>query len=372
MKTSFSILLLILLFSGRPTSELKEVPNKLPMSDFLDKAPEFYVLQWNVGTKLTSQKTEFFIEVDSVGKQGIDVLLNQRKEPVLYTAAISTPVCADGECKLMNLKLYWTLLGEYAGFDRYPDLPLTKYDHDIFLEEDYQKLHELLTDDKSILGRRSIDRLVEQPKMRTVNGVDAVSGATITQVKESIVPGALYSCYTAWHLAHGDIREKLKARTLAVLNENIIIDMLYSNNPEYQLFALEKMDQELYLQHHVQISEIFKTAIPLVRSVVAKSFMTHFKATPNLQLPFWQAFDKIDVGSRSLLLKNLDTAPPFVVDILSGKLSAMSKNQLNSFFSHLSPKHELSREILNNIETFANSDSETYAYLAKQYIEEGQ
>ena len=372
MKTAFSLLLLALLFLGRVNSEFQEGHDKLPLGTILDKAPEFFVLHWKDGTNLTPQKSDLYIEVDSIGKQGINILLDQRKEPVLYSAAISTPVCADGECKLMNLKLYWTLLGEYAGFDRYPDLPLTKYDHDIFLEEDYQKLHELLTDDKSILGRRSIDRLVEKPKMRTVNGVDAVSGATIAQVKESIVPGALYSCYTAWHLTHGDIREKLKARTLSVLNENVIIDMLYSKNPEYQLFALEKMDQELYLQHHVQIAEIFITAIPLVRSVIAKSFMTHLKATPNLQLPFWQAFDKIDLGSRSLLLKNLGTAPPFAADILSGKLSAMSKNQLNGFFSHLSPKHELPREILNNIKKFANSDSETYAYLAKQYIEEGQ
>ena len=370
MKTSFSILLLILLSSGRLTSEFKEAPDKFPLSCILDKAPEFYVLQWNDGTKLTPQKSDLFIEVDAVGKQDIEVLLNQRNEPVLYTAAISTPVCADGECKLMNLKLYWTLLGEYAGFDRYPDLPMTKYDHDIFLEEDYQKLHELLVDDKSILGRRSIDRLVEKPKMRTVNGVDAISGATIAQVKESVVPGALYSCYTAWHLAHGDIRKKLKARTLSALNKNMFVEMLYSNNPEYQLFVLEKIDQELYLQHYVQIAEIFKTGIPLVRSIIAKSIITRFKATPNLQVPFWQAFDIIDPGSRSLLLQHLNNAPAFAIDILSTKLGTMSKNQLLVFLDYLALQEKISPEILNKIVLFAQNETEVDAYLAKAFIDE--
>lgn len=372
MKTILSILLLVLLSFGRVSGEFKEAPNMLPLSRIMDKAPEFYVLQWKVGTKLTSQKSDLFIEVDSIGKQGIDVLLNQKKEPVLYSADISTPVCADGECKLMHLKLYWTLLGEYAGFDRYPDLPLTKYDHDIFLEEDYQKLHELLIDDKNILGRRSIDHLVEKPKMRTVNGVDAISGATIAQVKESIVPGALYSCYTAWHIAHGDIRKKIKVRTLSVLNKNMLVEMLYSNNPEYQLFVLEKIDQESYLQHYVQIAEIFKTGIPLVRSIIAKSLITRFKATPNLQVPFWQAFDIIDSGSRSLLLQHLNNAPAFAIDILSKKLGTMSKNQLKVFLDYLALQEKISPEILYNIKTFANSDSETYAYLAKQYFGEGQ
>ena len=88
----------------------------------------------------------------------------------------------------MHIRLYWTLLGEYAGFDRYVDLPLTKHDHDEFKEEDYQKLHSLLKDPNSVLRRRTIDELVEKPKQRTVNGVDALSGATIAEVKESVYP----------------------------------------------------------------------------------------------------------------------------------------------------------------------------------------
>lgn len=372
MKTVFPLLILLLLSLGKIDSNFEYRSTLKNTATVLDKAPEYFVLDWKDGTSLKSQKTDFFIEVDSIGKQEINMLVNQDKEPVLYTADISTPVCADGECKLMNIKFYWTLLGEYAGFDRYATMPLTKYDHDEFIQEDYQKLHELLADDKSLMGRRTINQLVEKPKMRTVNGVDAISGATITRVKESVVSGALYSCYTAWHLVHGAIQEKLKESTLLVLNEKMTVDMLYSNNQEYQIFALDNIDDVMYKEHSVQLAEVFKTSTPLVRSIIAKRITSKFEDAPNLQRPFWDAFDKIDSGSRSLLVNYLNDAPGYVPTILSSKLNVMSNNQLRSFLNHLSESAEIDSEVQYNLKEFSNLEKETYAYLVKEFIDETQ
>lgn len=369
MKYFFPIIL-ILFFLLKNEKELKHTSSFHSSVEVLDNSPEFFVLDWKEGTNLFPKKTNFFIEVDSMGKQEVVVLLNKNQEPVLYASEISTPVCADGECKLMNIKLYWTLLGEYAGFDRYSDLPLTKHDHDEFKVEDYQKLHELLIDDKSILGRRSIDRLVEKPKMRTVNGVDAVAGATIARVKESVVSGALYSCYTAWKLVHGDIREQLKAHSLSVLNKNMLVEMLFSNNEDYHLFALGELTNAQYVEYYAQIAEVFRESTPLVRSIIAKSLIGKFRNTPYLQKPFWDAFDAIDVGSRSTLINYLDEAPGYVSDLLSSKLGRMSKNQLKGFLRYISEKEAISSKVQGNLEKFAISENETYAYLAKNFLED--
>lgn len=368
MKTFFPSLALLLLCIGEFDSNLRSTSIILNDTTELNKAPEFYVLNWKEGTALKPQKTDFYIEIDSMGKQEIEMLVNRDKEPVLYTADIATPVCADGECKLMNIKFYWTLLGEYAGFDRYPMMPLTKYDHDEFLQADYQKLHELLTNDKSLLGRRSIDQLVEKPKLRKVHGVDAISGATITRVKEAVVSGALYSCYTAWHLVHGDIQENLKGYTLLVLNKEITINMLYSNNQEYQIFALNRINDATYKEHFLQVAEVFKTGTPLVRSIIAKRVTSKFGDAPELQKPFWEAFDKVDSGSKSLLVNYLSDGPDYASTVLSSKLDAMSKNQLRSFLNFLSLESKANSEVLNNLRVFSNSET-TYAYLAKQFIE---
>lgn len=370
MKTIFPVLILLLLSVANADNIIGYSSVLKNDTTVLSKAPEFYMLDWKVGTNLISRKTDLFIEINSIGKQEINILVNQDKEPVLYTANISTPVCADGECKLMNIKFYWTLLGEYAGFDRYNLMPLTKYDHDEFLQEDYQKLHELLADDKSLMGRRTIDQLVEKPKMRTVNGVDAVSGATITRVKESVVSGALYSCYTAWRLVHGAIQEEIKANTLSILTEEMTVSMLYSRNQEYQIFALNNIDDVKYKEHFSQMAEVLKTSTPLVRSIIAKRITSKFKDAPELQKPFWEAFDKIDSGSRSLLVKYLNDAPHYVSVILSSQLDVMSKNQLRSFLNHLSTnKGKANSEVLDNLKIFSNSET-TYAYLVKGFIEE--
>ncbi len=359
MRIVFSIAIMgFLLLGNKPTEK--------PM----DHPPEYFVLEWKEGTQLTPERTDFFIEVDSMGKQDVLALVNERKVPVLYTAEIATPVCADGECKLMNIKFYWTLLGEYAGFDRYPMMPLTKHDHDEFGEADYQKLHKLLADDKNLMGRRSIDQLVEKPKMRTVNGVDAVSGATIARVKESVVSGALYSCYTAWHLVHGDIQEQLKAHSLSILDKQMTLDMLYSINPGYQIFAMENMDASDYKKHYEQLAKVFRTSTPLVRSIIAKRLTTKYKDAPVLQEPFWNAFDLIDTSSRSLMMKYLDEAPDYVPEVLSDKLGVMSKNQLKGFLTHLSNSEGLNAETHNNILEFSKSENQTYAFLAQVFLED--
>ena len=369
MKYFFPMLILLLLFFGKG-KDMKYTSSFQISWEVLDKAPEFFVLQWKEGTSLTPSKTDFYIEVDSMGKQEVVALLDNNGKPVLYTSEISAPVCADGECKLMNIRLYWTLLGEYAGFDRYPELPLTKHDHDEFKISDYQKLHALLTDDKSILGRRRIDQLVEKPTMRTVNGVDAISGATVARVKESVVGGALYSCYVAWYLVHGEIRDTLKNHTLSVLSPQMVSNMLYSKNTDYHLFALSELDNAQYAEHYLQITEVFKTSSPLVRSIIAKELPTKFEGFADLQKPFWEAFDEIDLGSRSLLLKHLDKAPLFAFEILSTKLGTMSKNQLKAFLRNLTGKDIISSEVHDNLKKFANSENETYAYLAKSFLED--
>ncbi|EAR02296.1 hypothetical protein [Maribacter sp. HTCC2170] len=366
MKTILSIILLILT-SGKEYKDVVCISVSELNNEVLEKAPEFFLLDWEKGTVLTYQKTGLTIDMDSKGKHVITALVNKENTPVLYTSEIITPVCADGECKLMNIKVYWSLLGEYAGFDRYEEFPLTKHDHDEFAFEDYNKLHQLLKDNKSILARRSISELVEKPKMRNVNGIDAISGATITEVKESVVSGALYSCYTAWHIVHGEVRQLLRMNTMSVLNENMLLEMLYSSNTKYQMFALKKLDQARFKEHYIRISEVFTEGVPLVRSFIVKKIPVNIWNSPKLSQVFWDALPKIDVGSRSLLLDHLEYATPKVIEQISGQLEILTKNQIKYFLKILSEK-ETTQVILEKLTYFVNTN-EIYGYLVKEYLD---
>jgi len=348
-------------------------PNAVPRNTDgkgLSARPLFYVLDWKLGTQLREEPTELAIEVDSLGLQEVNALVDVGGTKVLYTSDISTPVCADGECRLMHIRLYWTLLGDYAGFDPYPHLPLTKHDHDEFRTSDYLKLHQLLMDDNSILKRRKIDELVEKPKEPAMEGVDAVAGATIKEVKESVVDGALYSCYTAWHLVHGPIKEAILKRTKASLEEATVLSMLSSNHPQYQMFALKRLDQDQYEENHDRIAEIFASGIPLVRSFIVKNLPESFWQSQEIQRPFWQNFSTIDINSRSLLLNHLDKAPEAVVENLSQQMASMTKNQLKLFLEHLEGSEKVNPRIKANLMAFSSADTETNAYLVAYFLED--
>ncbi|MGX1929334.1 hypothetical protein [Flagellimonas sp. 2504JD4-2] len=331
--------------------------------------PEFYTMQWTDGTVLDHKETPLTIYVEGMGQQNIQLLVDKKQTGVLYAADICTPVCADGDCRLMYIRFYWNLLGKYAGFDRVLDEPLTKHDHDEFLEEDYQRLHLLLQDAHSVLRGREVKDLVKTPES---NGVDAVAGATIAEVKESVVEGALYSCYTAWQLVHGDTKERMKQHTMSTYDDNLKRHMLHSDEYDYQLFALERLDQNQFLDNQKRILEILQSSIPLVRRFIINNLPKIFWEDEHLQLQLWECFKSIDVNSKSLLLNHVDTASEKALEIVSENLKTMTKNQLKIYLENLNKKQYLGQNTLDNLQAFAASNHAIYGYLVKAFLENYQ
>lgn len=363
IKSIFFALFALLLFYGCASKK-----NSSQETEFLRAAPEFYSLEWNKGAKLVRKSTTLKIEVDSVGKLPLSVFVNANNLPVLYSANIETPVCADGECKFMHIKMYWSLLGNYVGFDRFPNLPLTKHDHDPFLRKDYQKLHSLLLDKNSILERRKIDELVKSPEELKKEGVDALSGATITEVKESVVSGALYSCYVAWHLAHGEVEKILRDYTKENGNPELWIAMLKANDSDYQLVALQNMDEVQFESQYNRIASIFKTGTPLLRTFIVKSLSNSFWSSSNLQQPFWDKFKEVDINTRSLMLQKLKPSSLGIIEDLSAKLDVMSRNQLRTYLFKLPTTFKENTVIMDNLNAYIQENA--YGYIVQEFLED--
>ena len=340
---------------------------KVSENFILDRAPEFYSLSWKKGTKLFAKKVEVFITIDEDWTEQLQVLEDREGNPALYTVRIETPVCADGECRLMHIRLYWDLLGNYAGYDKVKGYPFTKHDHDEFLLQDYIKLHLLLQDPNSILERRKIDELVEKPEKPVVEGVDALSGATIKEVKESVVSGALYSCYVAWHLVHGQVNEAINMHTASILDDKLISTMLYGNNTAYQLFALKQLKVHQYIEHQQRLVFLLKKSTPLVRSYILKKLPDTIWQSEQ-QDPFWEAFSEIDVNSRSLMLEHIDKALDATLIMLSYDVALMTKNQLKKYLEKLK-QIDVAKEIKQNLEKVIVSASYNYDYLIEDFLD---
>src|SRR5690606_5013529 len=162
--------------------------------------------------------------------------------PVCYHAYIFTPVCEDNLCKPVYIDLYWDLLGNYLRYEVPADQPLTKLDHVVFTPEEYGRLHDMLQDSESLLKDYQIEEFVESTANARPGGeVDAVTGATAKSLQAVVIPGALYTCYTLWHIVHGRVQDTIASVTDSLVSPALLSHFLRSDNYRYQHYALDRL-----------------------------------------------------------------------------------------------------------------------------------
>jgi len=161
--------------------------------------------------------------------------------PAYFFRDIFTPVCLDSVCKPVRIKLFWDLLGNYLRYEVPPDEPLTKLNHEEFNPEDYERLQAILSNEQSLLKDFKMEELVDRNTQKLSDSVDAVTGATKNTVKSEVIEGALYTCYTLWHLAHGTVVNEIQKLTQAKLNDQMLHRFLQDTNFHYVYFALNEV-----------------------------------------------------------------------------------------------------------------------------------
>lgn len=192
-----------------------------------------------IGRAEDSLKTGIII--DSIGNEVL--LITESELPVRFTSDVFTPVCADSLCYPIRISLNWNLNGTFKNFTLIKGEILTKLDHEPFKEEDYKDLLLILLNDGSALANFQIDELTKGAKSQ----VDGTTGATVTELQNEFVPGALFTSYTLWHLVRNASAEMRKyamgllrdERVFAfVLNhqelggQDVALDFLLAEEPE--------------------------------------------------------------------------------------------------------------------------------------------
>lgn len=342
----------------------------------LAKNPPLYTAMPKEYTRVATEQIAFELPGKDSLKHPVYLLSDEKKQPLLYAADITTPVCIDGLCKPMYLTLYWSLIGDYVGYGVFQDNLLTKFDHEPFDTADYHKFHQLLLNKHSILELKTMEDLFDaniQAKKEKITfqgkEVDAVSGATKAEITESVVKGALYSCFTAWHLAHGAVKESIANHFLSIYSPVMAQAFLRSEYEDYQFFALKQMDTLAFAKNMPQVQEIFRASSPMTRLYILKKLPKETWKTEQGALPFFQTFASTDINTRTSLLNNLKYAPEKVTEILAKDLTKMSKNQLTLFLKHLAEhKNRLSKSVKAELETAAKNTLFTDRYVVEAFL----
>ena len=355
--------LAILLFSGL---QFYDEPNREPLFFTMDN-------EWEQAIK--DREVLTFQGEDTLTRHSISLLSNTGGNPLLFFSDLETPVCADGECKLANIKVYWNLLGNYVGYGIHPNYPLTKYDHDPFEATDYAKLHQLFLDNNSVLKRRKISELVDRVPSKDykqgLGKVDGMSGATKKEIKESVVDGGLYSCYTLWHIIHGKAKEEMKAYLRSVYSDSLNNYFLYSGYEDYQSYALKQLDKSAFGDHVDQIVLIFKESSPLTRTYILKKMPDLILQDQMVARQMFGAFPTLDVNTRTRLIKKTDSSHPIAVEILAENILSMTKNQLQFYLDFLKENPiQLNPAVKSNLLKISRSKKYTYAYLITGFLDD--
>ena len=236
----------------------------------------------------------------------VELVLDQDGLPDYYRCHVNAPVCDDGLCRPLILDVCWDLLGNFTGFEVPGSLPLTKWDHLEFTREDYLKLEEILGDKNSLLGTvTDVNALFDPVTKKISEKVDAVTGATLETVKNAVVPGAVYSSYTLWHIVNGEIPTAIRQRTGSCPGPDLIDKFLSSDHYPYHYEALEYLVRTGYEGHLTGLVRMMENCQPFVARKAVEMFPTDWVGAERFQQAITEIMCHLDYRAQELWLNRL-------------------------------------------------------------------
>lgn len=183
-----------------------------------------------------TQKVPFQFN-DTIPDDTLHVCYSEKNLPVAVYRDIQSGVCLDGECRLVKIRLYWTLTGRYLGYFLKDGQELTKREHLAFSEKEYEMLHKILKDSLSVLRYYTLTEI--QPQKTAKIKTDGISGATAPDLSGYIVPEAAYTSYTLWHLVYGDTRDSIISWSSKNVSVSLIDSLMKCTDVYDKIWALK-------------------------------------------------------------------------------------------------------------------------------------
>jgi len=283
----------------------------------------------------------------------VDLLSDKENKPRWYAAHIATGVCSDSLCKPIDLTVYWDLLGTFAAYETPESSPLTKFDHIEFTPQDHQKLQQILADKGSILKDYEAEDMVDRSVKVYSKTMDAVTGATSKTFQDVIVPGAVYTVHTLWHIVNGEVSENIWKHTRAMLNDQLIRQMLGSDNSAYKEFVFNQLPQSELNRFKPEIIRLIGDKDPYVPHFAMEKLASAVWADPADQVAILHYFKGSSLEIQNTMLnkfadKKMSLAGlRMLIDVGSG-LSKAQMQKISAIFDHNNAvvTEELKKELL--------------------------
>ncbi len=281
---------------------------------------------------------------DSIENDTLFMVSNSSNIPYYFFKNLNTDVCLDKECHLLKSTVFWNITGRYLGFELPEGEFLSKYDHEPFSIDEYEKLHKLLDNPKLPLKNLSVEKLT-QGITNQADSVDGITQATSKSLSESVVKGAAYTTIKLWTTLYGPSGERVVQKTLSLLSTSLMNLILNSPDVCDKIWALENIDSELIFD-----DELIQTYAELI---VGDDFSLSYLAlnsikpthlnNSKLQLKLISIFENANYSVKDLILDKINEAENLdekVVEYSRSLLPKLNGKQLGDML-YLYEKHKI-------------------------------
>jgi WD40 repeat protein len=302
-----------------------------------EEMPKVYRQSSTVEKTLDTTGSTIVVYKDSLSPEPICLRISDRNIPLHYFKNINAEVCFDKECRLLDIILYWNITGRYLGFELPKGEFLSKFEHEPFNEEEYQRLNELLSDASLPFWNISFDQLIARKESQSEE-VDGVSGATNPNIAEMVVKGAAYTTFKLWNLLYGPTYDRISHITEQLLTPDLISLILQSPDISDRTWALDRITPKIEINGELQTSLlniISGDDYFMAYSAINAILRVHLNSTP-LQLGLFSAYQTESHSIRKMILQKLLEAPflsPEIVSLSKSLLSELNGQQLEDFLN---------------------------------------
>lgn len=309
---------------------------------------------------------EFTIIQNDTTSYTLKLAFDEADQPAYFFRNVFTPVCLTGECKPVYINFYWDLLGNYTRYDFPPGEILTKMDHREFKADDYEKLQGILSNPTSLLKDVTIEDLVGKGTENLADSVDAKAGATLKTVKNEVIDGAVYTCYTLWHIAHGKVIDEIQKITETYSTEPLLHRFLTSNNHYYHYWAMEKVVDKggnVTESFNPDILQIIRGKNIFTARYALQKLGNQFFAENARQVWLWETYQLAGYPLQIAILKKLAKIP-FRNSLAEATAKAMvnaNREQFMLMLNLLATQPKLSEKALQTMASQLDNPNQDYA-----------
>lgn len=311
---------------------------------------------------------------DTIPNDTLWEFVDETNTPMYYSRNIQTDVCINGECRIVNINLFWTITGRYLGFEMPPGEFLSRTKHKPFFPEDYDRLHQLLADPLSPLAHYSITDLVPPVNSVKEKKADAVTSATLTTLLDYIVKGAVYTTYTLWHIIYGQTKREIENLTAQQLTPALTMNLLDSKNIDDQVWALNHIPGKIRIDSKILQKILFNVSgDDVYLAERSLNILTpEILGKDSIQEQLAKIYSQSGFLHQRLILEKLKNAPslhPVLLHQLSAQLSETSGILIKRMMELFISKNVNNENVVTEVCLLLNNGNRFIANQALKYLE---